>query len=81
MTCNAVNPGWVRTQMSETAARVHAERQGVTVEEIWARRTAEYAAGRLPTAEEVADTIRFLASARAAGISGETVTVAIGSPW
>lgn len=81
VTCNAVNPGWVRTQMSETAAVLHAERQGVTVEEIWAQRTAEYAAGRLPTAEEVADTIRFLAGSGASAISGETVTVAIGSPW
>src|SRR6202020_2638588 len=25
VTCNAVNPGWVRTQMSETAARLAAQ--------------------------------------------------------
>ncbi len=81
VTCNAVNPGWVRTEMAEVSARVHAERQGVSVEEIWARRVAEYAAGRIPTAEEVANTIRFLAGPRASGISGEVVTVALGSPW
>jgi NAD(P)-dependent dehydrogenase (short-subunit alcohol dehydrogenase family) len=37
VTCNAVNPGWVRTEMSEVSARVHAECQGVSVEDIWAR--------------------------------------------
>jgi hypothetical protein len=29
----------------------------------------------------VADTIRFLAGPRATAVSGETITVAIGSPW
>src|SRR6202020_1204337 len=73
VTCNAVNPGWVRTEMAERSARVHADRQGVTVDEVWARRAADYAAGRLPTAEEVADTIRFLAGPRSGGVSGETI--------
>jgi NAD(P)-dependent dehydrogenase (short-subunit alcohol dehydrogenase family) len=81
VTCNAVNPGWVRTEMAETSARVHAERQGVTVDEIWARRAASYAAGRLPTDEEVADTIRFLAGPRSGGVSGETINVTLGDRW
>jgi NAD(P)-dependent dehydrogenase (short-subunit alcohol dehydrogenase family) len=66
--------------MSELKARVEAQRQGTSVEEIWNRRVGEYAAGRLPTIEEVADTIRFLAGPRAGGISGETITVAVGGP-
>lgn len=81
VTCNAVNPGWVRTEMAETSARRHAERQGVAVEEIWAQRARSYAAGRVPTAEEVAQTICFLAGPGAGGISGETITVALGEPW
>jgi NAD(P)-dependent dehydrogenase (short-subunit alcohol dehydrogenase family) len=81
VTCNAVNPGWVRTEMSELKARVDAQSQGVSVEEIWEQRTRSYAAGRLPTAEEVAETIRFLAGPQASGISGETITVALGDPW
>jgi NAD(P)-dependent dehydrogenase (short-subunit alcohol dehydrogenase family) len=81
VTCNAVNPGWIRTEMAEVSARMHAQRQGVSVEEIWAQRAGSYAAGRLPTAEEVADTIRFLAGPRAGGISGETITVALGNAW
>lgn len=78
VTCNAVNPGWVRTEMSDHKARTEAERHAVSVEQIWAERVAGYAAGRLPTAEEVAETIRFLAGPGASGISGETITVALG---
>lgn len=81
VTCNAVNPGWVRTEMSEVSARTHAQRQEVSVDEIWAQRARGYAAGRLPTAEEVAETIRFLAGPRAGGVSGETITVALGNAW
>ena len=81
VTCNVVNPGWVRTEMAEASARTHAEREGVSVEEIWAQRARTYAAGRLPTAEEVAETIRFLAGPQASGISGETITVALGNAW
>ena len=81
VTANVVNPGWVRTEMAEASARTHAQRAGVSVEEIWRRRTAGYASGRLPTAEEVAATVRFLAGPEASGISGETIAVALGEPW
>ena len=81
VTCNVVNPGWVRTEMAEQSAQTHARRQGVSVEEIWAERARSYAAGRIPTAEEVADAIRYLAGPRASGISGETITVALGNVW
>ena len=81
ITCNAVLPGWVRTAMAERSAELTAERRGITVEEIWAERAAEYPGGRIPTAEEVAETIAFLASEEASGISGESITVALGGIW
>jgi NAD(P)-dependent dehydrogenase (short-subunit alcohol dehydrogenase family) len=81
VTCNAVNPGWVRTAMAERSARAEAEQQQVSVQEIWRRRTDGYAAGRLPTAEEVAETICFLSSPGASGVSGETISVALGDLW
>ncbi|HEX5193177.1 MAG TPA: SDR family NAD(P)-dependent oxidoreductase [Solirubrobacteraceae bacterium] len=81
VTCNAVNPGWVRTVMSERSAEAAAEREHVSVQEIWRRRTNEYAAGRLPTVEEVAETICFLSSPGASGISGEAISVALGDLW
>ena len=80
-TCNAVLPGWVRTEMAERSARLEAERRGLTVDEIWGERAATYPANRVVTAEEVATTVAFLASDEASGINGEGITVALGSLW
>jgi NAD(P)-dependent dehydrogenase (short-subunit alcohol dehydrogenase family) len=81
ITCNAVLPGWVRTAMAESSAERAAERRAITVEEVWAERAAEYPAGRVVEAREVAAAIVFLAGDEASGISGETVTVALGGLW
>jgi 3-hydroxybutyrate dehydrogenase len=81
VTCNAVCPGWVRTQMAERHAELEAEERGMSVAEIWAERAAEYPAGRVVVAEEVASTIAFLASEEASGVNGEAITVALGSLW
>mgnify|MGYP001814094511 FL=1 len=81
VTSNAVLPGWVRTEMAERSARAEAEERGITAEEVWAERAAGYPPGRVATTEEVAHAIAFLASEESSGISGEAVTVALGSVW
>lgn len=81
VTCNAVCPGWVRTEMAETSARVTAEREGITPDQVWEQRNKGYAAGRVVAIEEAVAAILFLASPQASGISGEAVTVALGDPW
>lgn len=81
VTCNAVLPGWVRTEMADRSAAAIAAARGTTIEQVWQERMALYAAGRIPTVEEVARTIAFLCSDGASGISGETVTVALGDRW
>ena len=81
ITSNAVCPGWVRTEMAERSAEKDAARRGIGVEEIWAERGASYPTGRVLTMDEIAQTIAFLCSEAAGGISGETVTVAAGSDW
>ena len=81
VTCNAVLPGWVRTEMAERSAAREAEQRGITIEEIWAERAAAYPSGRVVTPEEVAEAIVFLASDEASGINGEGITVALGGPW
>ena len=81
VTCNAVLPGWVRTEMAERSARVEAERRGTTVDEIWAERDAGYPTGRVVTPEEIAATVAFLASEEASGINAEGITVALGAVW
>lgn len=80
-TANAVCPGWVRTDMAERNAVQDAAQQGISVEEIWRQRANSYPRKKVLTAEEVADTISFLASDAAAGINGEAVTVALGGAW
>ncbi len=79
VTANAVLPGWVRTEMGERSATQEASERGITVETVWEERAALYPPGRVVTETEVAETIAFLASDEASGISGEAVRVALGS--
>lgn len=67
--------------MAERHAELEAAERGMSVAEIWAERAAEYPAGRVVVAEEVASTIAFLASEEASGVNGEAITVALGSLW
>jgi NAD(P)-dependent dehydrogenase (short-subunit alcohol dehydrogenase family) len=80
-TCNAVLPGWVRTEMAERSAAREAERRGITVDQVWAERAAEYPEGRVIRTEEVAATIAFLAGEEGSGINGQAITVALGGAW
>jgi uncharacterized protein (DUF1330 family) len=78
---NAVLPGWVRTPMAETSAKVEAEQRGVTPDKVWAERAVHSPAGRVVTPEEVAEVIAFLASEESSGVNGEAITVALGGIW
>ncbi|MEE8584212.1 MAG: SDR family oxidoreductase [Acidobacteriota bacterium] len=78
ITSNAVLPGWVRTEMAERSAQREAVERGLSVAEIWQERAALYPPGRVPTADEVAQLIAFLASDEASGVSGQAITVALG---
>jgi NAD(P)-dependent dehydrogenase (short-subunit alcohol dehydrogenase family) len=81
VTCNAVLPGWVRTDMAERDAREEAARRGLTADAVWAERAAEYPAGRVVDVQEIAGVVRFLVGPEASAVNGEAVTVALGSPW
>ena len=78
ITANAVLPGWVRTEMAERSAQAEATQRDLSVEEIWQERAALYPPGRVPTANEVAEVIAFLASEEASGVSGQSIKVALG---
>ena len=81
VTANAVLPGWVRTEMAERSAMAEAEKRGITAEEIWKERDALYPPGRVVTPREVAEVIAFLAAEESSGVSGESITVALGGIW
>lgn len=66
---------------SDSKAELEARRLGLSVDEVWARWEAEGPAGRVVSAEEVADVIAFLAGEKASGVNGEAVTVALGAAW
>jgi NAD(P)-dependent dehydrogenase (short-subunit alcohol dehydrogenase family) len=78
ITSNAVLPGWVRTAMADRSAQAEADARGISVDEIWQNRAALYPPGRVPTADEVAHVIAFLASDEASGVSGQAIKVALG---
>lgn len=81
VTVNAVLPGWVRTEMSERSAASEATRRGVSAEQVWQERERSYAAGRIPTPGEVAETIAWLCSDEASGVSGQATAVTLGDAW
>jgi len=81
ITCNAVLPGWVRTEMAERDAEHEGERRGLSADEVWAGRAAENPAGRVAEPEEIADVVAYLASDAASAVNGEAITVSLGSPW
>jgi NAD(P)-dependent dehydrogenase (short-subunit alcohol dehydrogenase family) len=80
-TCNAILPGWVRTEMAERDAEQEAARRGLSVAAVWAERAATNPAKRILEPEEIAKVVGFLVSDEAAGINGEAITVSLGSLW
>jgi len=81
VTCNAVLPGWVRTEMAERDAEREAGERGLDTEAVWAERAAGYPSGRVVEAEEIARVVGFLAGDGASAVNGEAITVAHGSSW
>ena len=71
----ACAPGPVKTARFEKQLAANAKNWGISVEEAEARFVADLPLGYVPTAEEVAGVIVFLASPRAAYITGTTLTV------
>ena len=80
-TCNAVLPGWVRTEMAEQDAIKEAAERGMTVDEVWLERAADNPAHRIVTADEIAQVVCFLASPASSGVNGQAITVSLGSTW
>jgi meso-butanediol dehydrogenase/(S,S)-butanediol dehydrogenase/diacetyl reductase len=72
---NAVCPGWVRTPMGDTDMDEVAQAHGIDREGAYERAHRRHPLGRPAEPEEIADVIAFLASPRAAYVTGATVMV------
>lgn len=75
ITCNAVCPGWVRTDMLDDAVTRIVEATGRTREEALAELVGSTRLGRLLEPTEVAAAVAYLASDEAGGVNGQTLVI------
>lgn len=71
VTCNAVSPGWVDTQMTRSDLQHRADQLHTTFAALTALATAPLELQRMTRATEVAAVIAFLLSDAASGITGQ----------
>ncbi|HXV25637.1 MAG TPA: SDR family NAD(P)-dependent oxidoreductase [Alphaproteobacteria bacterium] len=83
VTCNAVNPGSVGTEMMRLGSlrRIAQGGEGATVEENFARIAASMPQKRLVEPAEIAELVVFLCRDEALGLTGEDLTVSGGALW
>lgn len=75
ITINTVGPGFTRTERLEHLAAATAERQGVSVENVYETWAGEVPLRRLGRADEIAAAVVFLASEAASYINGVVLPV------
>ena len=72
---NCVCPGFVETDMWTMVAREQGALQGMAPEEFTRQRLAQIPLGRMETPQDVANVTAFLASSRAAYMTGQAINV------
>jgi len=81
ITCVAISPGWVETDMLRESARIMAEKSGHTQAEEIAAIGASNPQNRLIQPEEIAALAAFCCSDAAAGLTMEDIQVNAGALW
>ncbi|EHI14813.1 SDR family NAD(P)-dependent oxidoreductase [Mycolicibacterium thermoresistibile] len=82
ITCNAICPGPVETDLMREAGRASAARRGVSYEDYLKNYAADTMTKQLNTVEQVAATCALLVSDEGAGITGTAINVDGGTlPW
>lgn len=75
ITCNNIAPGWTATERLNELAESRSKAAGIQKDQIYGKWAQEVPLGRLGKPEEIADAIVWLASERAAYITGQTLVV------
>jgi 3-oxoacyl-[acyl-carrier protein] reductase len=75
ITINNVGPGFTATERAMEVIAIRAEKLGVTLQVAERKLCDDIPIGRMATPEEVGETIVWLASERAANITGQTILV------
>ena len=81
VTCVAISPGWVETEMLRASAKTMASRTGRTQAEEIAIMGASNPQNRLIQPEEIAALTAFCCSDAAAGLTMEDIQVSAGALW
>jgi 3-oxoacyl-[acyl-carrier protein] reductase len=79
ITANNVAPGYTATERLKDLAAVQSQGLGISEKDVFDRWAADTAVGRIAEPQEVADAIVWLASDRAAMVTGQTLLVDGGS--
>jgi NAD(P)-dependent dehydrogenase (short-subunit alcohol dehydrogenase family) len=75
ITVNAICPGWVDTEMAAQGMQIGAKAMGITFEKFKEQAIGRVPIGRIIQPDEVAGLVKFLASAHAAAITGQTYNI------
>jgi ketoreductase len=79
ITVNALCPGWVDTEMAWSGMRDIAAGMGITTEEFYRQAMSHVPLGEMVQAQEVAETVLFLASEAGKNITAQAISVCGGS--
>jgi NAD(P)-dependent dehydrogenase (short-subunit alcohol dehydrogenase family) len=79
ITCNAIVPGWVETDMAEAGLREIAAAVGKTRDEVKKDAVAAFPLGRFIEPEEVADLVLYLSSSAADAVTGQAIAICGGA--
>lgn len=72
--CNAICPGWVRTEMAERAIQSVAELKGINADQLIESMVKVYPLRRMAEPEEIAGIVAFLASQDASFVTGAVLS-------